>query len=340
MTIAFGLATALVAVVERRLPVVGAFTRVQDSRSEYLALGPSPRDAILLLLSYVATVFVVLLPQYTASGQRLNAFLALGGFAAIVDFNLSIGGRAGIVFTLISMGACYLIVYRPNLGAHVRGLAAVALVVVVLGGPFVLSRNQDFARQPNLYLAYNCVDAEFANLIDEGGSNTIRALAFSSCYFSSPVHTFDMMLEEWDRDPLMGGYNTARIDPRTFVETRAEIARFLDRRDLAPNPWAGAVRDFWLDLGAWAPIGFAYLGIAIAALTPRSVIRSELELARMALICLVGFMVPFISPLVIPQIVYPLGATVALAILGRRSVPPLVGQRSRSQISHQGLGTR
>jgi hypothetical protein len=320
VTVAFIIATFGVALSEGRLPLLGAFGEVQVARNAFLETGATGLDAVLLMLSYVATVFIVLLPQFAHSGQRAHAWLSLAGFVALTDFNLTLGARAGIVFALVAATVCYLIVYRPRLRDHLVLLLVAGAVVLVFGGSFVHSRNPDFSRSPDTYLAYNCARGEFADWIAASESETLNALASSSCYFSSPSFVFDLMLKEADWEPRLGAYNASRLMPEGFMDARADIAEFLQQRNLAPNPWAGAVRDMWLDLGVWAPIGFGYLGMAVALLVPVR-IRSELQLARVSLLSLFGFMIPFLSPLILAQVVYPIGVTVLLAAVVRQVTP-------------------
>ena len=190
-----------------------------------------------------------------------------------------------------------------------------AVCFLILGSSFVLARNSNFSSNSAFFTMRVCTVDDPGPWLSSGASTRTRALAFSTCYFVSPVHNLDDFIadnsESWSFK--LGSYNLGLLFRDSFKSSRLEIAQYYQQRGLATNPWATSVRDFWLDFGLLAPLAYFPLGLLVARVSPRSLKDDELAVARTALLLPWAVMLPFISPLVASSLVYPI---VILGLLG------------------------
>ena len=303
----FILATIAANISRGTVPIVGALSGLSRTRGAYLAgeIGGTWIDQIVSVARFPALAFVSLGPLFHSRGTRQLLMLAVVTGVSLVDYSFSIGQRASVVFALIAIATCYSIIHGQKV---VRYLLVGILFLPIfywLGSSFYLARSADFGRNPEYFVSLNCANADYGDLVRDS-SDELKALSLSSCYFSSPIHNFDIFLEKrgesWTH--RHGRYNAAIGFPEVFEETRRSIAKYNRRMDHAENPWSTGVRDFWLDFGAATPLAFLALGGLAGSASRRRTLWNEMQLARSSFLVVAGAMTPLISPLLLRSIVY------------------------------------
>lgn len=291
-------------------PVLGSFGKVDLARTAYLAAGTDSLDPLSRLvqaLKYPTLAFVALTPWLLRVGRGRLVLLAGGGLLALADASFQVGGRADLVFAVISVAGAFLFVYRVRTRTLLIAAAIGAILFFVLGSTFALTRNTNFSADQAFFIARVCPLQERGPWVSGDGSPETAALAGTLCYFVAPTHNLDDFISTYDDwDYTWGGYNAGLVTRGSFSETRAQIAENYVRRGLAPNPWATGVRDFWLDFGYLAPVAFVPLGYGVARLSRRCQVNDPMSLMRAALLLPWAFTLPFQSPVILPSLVYPL----------------------------------
>lgn len=282
---------------------------------------------ILSLLSHFGFLYVALSPLYARGSRRKIAFAVLCA-VAIADISLSSGGRATIVLLAIVLAATYVSLSRLSLRQILQGGIALSLAFYVLGGLFYLARNPNFAHNPELFLAHNCSGASYHPLIEDAGI-TIKAMALSSCYFSSPALSLQNFMGAVGSDwtPRLGSYMLSILFREEFVQTRLEIAEIFARLGMATNPWATFSRDLFVDFGYLMSIPALLIGVLLRRLIAAGPLASDLHLARFAVLAAAGFFAAFMSPFIIRPIVYPLMILLVLPLL----LPLIQAQRPKNR---------
>ena len=256
------------------------------------------------LLSYFAMMFVIAFP-YARKHMKASILILVVVTIAIIEHSLLKGARASILLALIGLTASYISVYSFNLKKFGFLITIVCVIFLVFGGYFYISRNQDFAMAPEVFLFHNCAGAAYSELADML-SVTAKAAVLSSCYFSSPPHFFEVFLSSWQStEPLaLGGYNFSIISGAAFTEIRGDIFDVFRFEGFGGNPWATFARDAYIDFGWAAPLFAALLGAVLAWFAPLQAGSSYIATLRFGILACFAFFMPFMSPLVIRPIIY------------------------------------
>lgn len=275
------------------------------------------------LLSHFGFLYVILSPVYARRNVFKIAFVALCGIA-LVDFSLSTGARALIVFLGLATIATYVSLTRIAARHILGGCLLVIVALYLLGGLFYVARNPNFAINPERFLAHNCVGATFHPFLQDAPV-IFKAMTLSSCYFSTPVLAFQNFMEftEGDWSPRLGSYMLSILFREEFAQTRLELTLIFSNIGMASNPWATFARDLFIDFGFWTPIPALFIGVLFGYLSADNPSRNDVDLARFGILCAAGFIAAFMSPFLIRPIIYPLLITVLLPpMLSVISPPP------------------
>ena len=295
-------------ILSGQIPLLGSLSGLANQRTSFLdgELEQSLLELVVGWARYPALLFVCLVPLFVRRGEKKMMLLGFLTLIALADYSFGIGQRTTVVFAILSMIVGYLVIYRPSITQWL--LVAVALLPLVywFGSSFYLARSTNFADDPESFLAFNCADAEFGDLVQDR-SIDVKAFTLSSCYFSAPIYNFDRFVSDNDRswDHSWGKYNLGVLFPAEFEVERDKIEKYYRRQNHAPNPWATSLRDFWLDFREFSFVPLFIAGVGLGTQQRRKVLLNEFQLARTSLLALTGFLVPFLSPLIIRAIVYP-----------------------------------
>lgn len=302
--------------ISRDIPILSAAGSLEEMRQAHWARGGesvSLFSQVVRVFSYAATAYVLLIPLFlrsSAKGMKTHLVLAGLAFIMLIDQSFRDGGRAVVVYAMIGMAAIYFALYRPSKKQVLAGWMAGIAIIYALTVPFYLARNSNFGRAPAVYVEYNC---HGGRMVDEvaRGSLELKAFALGTCYVVEPVHVLDDFLSDnegfWDY--RYGVYNLSTIFPEEFTNIRDEIAIYFKRKGYGQNPWATSMRDFWIDFGWFAFLAYLPLGLFFGWLARHRVFRTETDVMRFGLLAVCAFLVPFLSPLVIRQALYPLVVT-------------------------------
>ena len=313
--------TLLRAVLTRSVPVLSSFGSIEVARARYLenlTAGSGLLDLATQALKYPAMALAPLIAWLHRLGRHRLVLLAVAGVVAVADASFRIGGRADLVFVVVSMIAGMLFVYRLRLRALLIPAGIGVILFFVLGTTFALTRNPNFAGNQAFFIARICTVQEPGSWVDGTADPNTAALGASLCYFVSPMHSLDDFIhgrDDWDF--RLGGYNAGLLTRAAFADARNDIGEFYDGRGLGTNPWTTSVRDFWLDFGYAAPLVYFPMGYAIARVSRRQRPNNPFAMARAALLVPWALMIPFISPLIISSLMYPLLIVVALQFATR-----------------------
>lgn len=298
------------------IPILSAAGNLEEIRRahwETVLEGGDLFTQVVRVFSYAATAYVLLLPLFlrsSAKGMKRHLVLAGLAFVMLIDQSFRDGGRAIVVYTMIGMAAIYFALYRPPVKQVLAGWMAGIAIIYALTVPFYLARNSNFERAPEVYVDYNCHGGKMVDQV-ASGSLELQAFTLGTCYVIEPVHVLDDFLSDnegtWDY--RYGLYNLSIFFPNEFDQVREEISVYFKRRGYGQNPWATSMRDFWIDFGWFAVLAYLPLGMFFGRLARNRIFRTETEIMRFGLLAVCGFLVPFLSPLVIRQALYPLIVT-------------------------------
>lgn len=317
LSVLFIILQAASSLSQGHIPILGSAANIQQARFEHVAGEGNALQSIARLFAYPTIAFVILMPIYFKHRQRAFFIGAILGMLMLMDMAFAEGGRAVIVFAGIGIIATYFLCYEVTFGRRFFTAVIGAIVVIQLGSTFYLSRNRDFGKNPDYYIARNCIGGTAANWVREGKLAT-QALALSSCYITAPVRMLDDFLTgDIINHHTLGAYNFSIIYPVKFLDTRDRIANHYRAQDMGENPWSTSMRDFWIDWGYFSVLFCVPFGALFGMMTRRSRLRSELQVARYSLAVVAAVMIPFISPLVIRYIVYPIIVTWLVAAIIR-----------------------
>jgi len=296
----------------------GAAGRYGNGDVQWMTAGSGLLDLATQALKYPAMALAPLIAWLHRLGRHRLVLLAVAGVVAVADASFRIGGRADLVFVVVSMIAGMLFVYRLRLRALLIPAGIGVILFFVLGTTFALTRNPNFAGNQAFFIARICTVQEPGSWVDGTADPNTAALGASLCYFVSPMHSLDDFIhgrDDWDF--RLGGYNAGLLTRAAFADARNDIGEFYDGRGLGTNPWTTSVRDFWLDFGYAAPLVYFPMGYAIARVSRRQRPNNPFAMARAALLVPWALMIPFISPLIISSLMYPLLIVVALQFATR-----------------------
>ncbi|MEO0487294.1 MAG: O-antigen polymerase [Pseudomonadota bacterium] len=314
--------------IDRHIPLSSNVTNLYEIRASHTFVDASGDffTRWLRLLSHFAFLYVVMSPLY-ARGSVVRKLFTLLCAIAMIDLSLATGARAAIVFMALATLACYASVNKFTARQMILAGLGAMVMFYVLGGLFYMIRNPYFSSAPELFLRHNCVDAAFHPLF-EYSADVVKAMLLSSCYYSSPPLVLQNFLDAtrgtWT--PRMGSYTFSILFRDEFAQTRLEIADVLTRIGLSTNPWATFTRDLYVDFGYAMALPAFVIGIFLRFLVRWGHQKSDVYLARNAMLALAGFVAAFLSPFVIRQVVYPVLITIALPML-----LPLLPSKSRSK---------
>ena len=304
----FVLMTFLGDVIRGQIPLVGSLSGLANRRNSFLdgQLEQSMSELVAGWARYPALLFVCLIPLFIKRQEKTLAIVGLLTLISLADYSFGIGQRATLVFALLSILVSFLVIYRPGITQGLLVALVLLPVVYWFGSSFYLARSSNFADNPDAFLAFNCAGAEFGSLVEDRSVN-VKAFTLSSCYFSSPIHNLDQFVSDnensWDH--TWGKYNLGVLFVGEFEEERDKIEKYYNRQNHAPNPWATGLRDFWLDFREFSFVPLFLAGAGLGTQQRRKRLVNEFQLARTSLLALTGFLVPFLSPLIIRAIVYP-----------------------------------
>jgi hypothetical protein len=305
-TVIFVVLQLLSLLLDGKIPILSNLVGVEIVRSDhtYETVERGGLASFSALMSHFGFLFVVLFPTYS---RRTLQFLALLAGILIVDLGFSSGGRANLVFLLISLLTVYLSKTRISVKRLLFITAFIVPLAYVLAGEFYLARNPNFGHAADFYLQYNCAGATYHDFIDRSPP-TVKAASLSLCYFSSPPFYFEIFMlgSGWKSEGLGGVYNLGAFFREEFVFARIGIAHVMSSFGVGVNPWATIGRDFFIDFGYFFPIPLFFLGAWFRLLVARPEMNSEVFLSRTGLLAAAGFLAANMSPFVARALLYPI----------------------------------
>jgi len=336
MTSIFVVIYLMDAVSSGTIPIVSKLSDLQAIRTQHWSTGTarSPVRTLYSAASHFAFIYVIVyfladrIPGYSRT-------LALLAGVLLVDHSLSTGGRALIVMMFVSMNAVFTVSRHYTKRRALMLAGAGAVFVFLMGGVLYILRNPIFAAAPNVFLANSCAHSEFSE-IGRALQPTVQALAMQMCYFHNPPFKLAVFLDatDWSWTYEMGAYNLSTFIKSEFQEIRGDIFSLYRSSGLGGNPWATSGRDFFIDFGFLFPMFSVLLGGAAGLISPKGAPNGMQSAAAFGVLACFGFWMPFMSPLLIRSVVYPLAILIVLPLL--LSVLPrpvrLSGQERRSAL--------
>jgi len=289
-------------------------------------------------MSHFGILFIILSPLYLKrrfTSRALVAFVLI----LVISHSLESGARATIVITIVGFSAVFFSLNRIKPGKIMLLAGLAALLFYVLAVEFYLARNPEFGNNPDYFISRSCAGAASHPSIADA-SDVVQALNLSLCYFSSPPYYLQHFMDQtnWRWDYSLGAYNLGFIFRDTFVSDRLLIAHLFDSSGYGSNPWSTFARDMFIDFGFFAFAAAFAFGLGIRLMTGTDYKQSDMRLARFGFLAAAGFMAPFISPILIRPIVYPILLTFLLPpvlkllpVKGRVSPPPVYPNRMSGQ---------
>jgi len=318
------LATALVFVVVQfgstllsgQIPILGTAGNLAQARELHWSDVDKPLIfQIAKLFSYPAIAFVILGPLLFLHHKRGKMAVAFITFFALIDHSFAEGGRSTLFFTGLGIAVCYFLTYRPGFGrwflAGILGL----FLVYQLASNFYLSRNPNFRSDPNFFIEYNCAKGQLPRHLTRLELEW-KAAILSSCYASSPIRYLDDFVAlEWPKQ--FGAYNGGIVFQDNFAKQRESIALYYRAKGVGENPWATSMRDFWIDFGSLAFLAYLPLGALLGWFSRRSRLATESQVILRAMAVCAALLIPFISPLIIRPILFPIIVALILPLACR-----------------------
>lgn len=295
------------ALINGRIPIYSSFLDAGRLREAHWQQANSQGafNKIINLMAYLAFLFVISFP-YARRYWRKSYLPCVVIFSAVLEYSLQQGARALIVISVIGYAATYISIFPTSISRKLIILVLFLIMFYFFGAEFYLSRNSNFALAPDLFLRHNCAGASFTALGSEM-PNSVKALILASCYFSSPPYFFEIF---WTGGGVgsfgLGTYNFGIISQGSFTSFRQEIASLLQQEALGQNPWATSARDAYIDFGFFAPLFAAVLGAGVGMFAPINPRDGYIAAAKFSVLVCFAFFLPFMSPLIIRPIIYPL----------------------------------
>ncbi|WP_430416762.1 hypothetical protein [Parasphingorhabdus sp.] len=317
LPVIFILFAMLRSAIEGNIPILSASSNIEISRDMHWEEGKSGLDRLIQIFVYTSLPFLVVYPVLKKTSY-LTVIYAMSLMFAI-DNALLEGGRALIIFIVISVVTVLFTVRKIRIGRIAIYSTLGLLMIYILGSQFYLARNTNFASNADRFIRYNCNGGTMAEPVKEMPVS-IQSLTLSSCYFSTPLSNFDRMRRDWNKT-YNGAYNGGIVFTEGFVEAREDIANYFASRRLAPNGWSTSVRDIWLDVGYAVPLAFLIIGFVAAKIGKLGPKNSPGKLARYGLLGTVAFMMPYQSPFILRYVIYPVVFTYLIEIFVRLLVP-------------------
>jgi hypothetical protein len=308
VAVAFVMTQAVATLSSGQVPIIGTFANLASARAAHWYGDVSVVHQLARILSYPTIGYCILLPIFWRAGHSLYAMLAGFAFLMLIDMSFAEGGRAALVFTAIAMIFAYLTTRKLTFARAGILTAAGLATMFVLASSFHLARSSNFERSPAAFVRHNCLGGQMGDLV-YNSTAPIQALAVSSCYVTVPMRVLNENLQGGSFDHTFGAYNLAIFYDAGFTETREDIAWYYRSAGLAQNPWATSMRDLWIDFWYFAVLAYIPLGAAFGALTRRRYLVTEGQVIRYGCVVVAAALLPFISPLLIRYIVYPVIAT-------------------------------
>jgi hypothetical protein len=290
------------------IPIISSFQNVSEIRQEHwqTAYASGISDRILNLFSYVALLYLVSFPY---ARKRLNAsiYFFIAVLVALTEHSLQSGARASIALFLIGFVAVYYSLNKISLWRSGMLIILGGFMFFVFGAYFYISRSPNFSMSPGAFLSHNCAGASYTTRADSL-SVELKALVLSSCYFSSAPYFFEIFSRSMENSISygLGAYNFSVFAGGIFVEIRQDIFDIFRHEGFGGNPWSTFARDSFIDFGWFAPVFAGVLGAFIARFSPSFAAESYLASAKFGILACFAFFMPFMSPMVIRPIVYPL----------------------------------
>lgn len=324
LTLIFVALATLRSLLASEIPILNATSDLEAARLAHWERGGENVDLFtqtIRIFSYAAIAYVMLTPLFWRAGRNTkkrggiyinpHLLLAIAAGVMLVDQSLRDGGRSALIYILIGGTAVNLALFRVKWSRLLAGAIAAFALLYLITVPFYLARNSNFSVDPGLFVRHNCQSGKLSPAIARG-SDHLQAFAVSTCYVSTPIYALDDFLTDnegkWEH--TLGSYNLGTVLQADFADTRERIALYYKARNLAENPWATSMRDFWIDFGWLAFLIYLPLGLFFGWASKRQTLRTETEVMRLGLIAVCAFMVPFISPLVTRGLIYPILLTV------------------------------
>ncbi len=286
--------------VEGNIPILSASYNIEVNRADHWENSKGGIDRIVQILVYTSIPFLVIYPVLKKT--KFLTIIYIFSLILTVDNAVLEGGRALIVFVMISVASVMFSVRKIKIGSAFIYAAVGLFSVYILASQFYLARNTSFGSNVEGYIQYNCDGGRLAAPV-KAMPLSIQSLSLSSCYFSTPLHSFDRMRRDWNKR-YNGAYNGGIIFGDEFSEAREEISNYFSSKRLAGNPWATSVRDFWLDIGYAAPLAFLIVGFVAGKIGKLGRSNSPTVLARYGLLGSIAFMMPYQSPFVLRYLIY------------------------------------
>lgn len=299
--------------LDGQIPIIGTAGNVAEARTQHWEGGEvSLMKQVAKAFVYPAIAFVILLPWLWQKRLFAKVTVAAFGFAALADHGFAEGGRSVLVVAAIGTTVTYFLCYRVQLNRKVIIAVVVTLLAYQLTTNFYLARNPNFRTAPSFFIEYNCARGKMSERVRSADLEW-KALVLSSCYASAPLRLLDDFIRR-DWRHTFGIYNGGIIFNDAFEKERERLSVFYRGQGIGQNPWATSMRDFWIDFNYWAILAYLPLGFGFGFWTRRRKFLNEGDIIRYSMVANAAFLIPFISPLNIRYIIFPIVVTMLLPV--------------------------